>query len=63
MADNEIIHIRVVAKTRPGPEVAKTRPRPNFFWPNKKDLSTAHASARAGRMTKTRPDSYTLVNF
>ena len=22
----------VVAKTRPGPEVAKTRPRPNFFW-------------------------------
>jgi hypothetical protein len=27
----------VVAKTRPGPEVAKTRPRPNFFWHKKKD--------------------------
>jgi len=34
--------------------VAKTWP--NFFRSNKKDQSTVHESARAGRMTKTRPD-------
>ena len=53
----------VVAKTRPSQEVAKTRPRSKFFKPKNKDQRTAHESARASRMTKTRPESYNFVNF
>jgi len=43
----------------------KHGPDPTFFGPKKKRLreSTVHASARAGRMTKTQPESYTLVDF
>ena len=36
----------VVAKTRPGPEVAETRPRPNFFWSKKKTKVRPYSPTR-----------------